>query len=61
MTKELLALYGLKWNPFSPDLPSEALLATPKVDSFCWRIEQSHVREGGLGAIANGSGPQNRS
>ena len=23
-SKNLLALYGLKWNPFSPELPSEA-------------------------------------
>ena len=34
MTKKLLALYGLKWNPFSPELPTEALLPTPKLESF---------------------------
>ena len=28
MNKSLLALYGLKWNPFSPELPTEALLTT---------------------------------
>ena len=28
MNKKLLALYGLKWNPFSPELPIEALHAT---------------------------------
>ena len=27
-TKKLLALWGLKWNPFSPELPSEGLLVT---------------------------------
>ena len=27
MTKKLLALYGLKWNPFAPDVPVEALHA----------------------------------
>ena len=26
MNKKLLALYGLKYNPFSPELPTEALL-----------------------------------
>ena len=26
MNQRLLALYGLKWNPFSPELPTEALL-----------------------------------
>ena len=25
MTKKLLALYGLKWNPFAVELPLEAL------------------------------------
>ena len=25
MNKQLLALYGLKWNPFSPELPIEAV------------------------------------
>jgi len=30
MNKKLLALYGLKWNPFSPELPIEALYATPE-------------------------------
>jgi hypothetical protein len=45
MTKKLLALDGLKWNPFAPELPSEALLTTPNLDRFCWRLEQSHVRD----------------
>jgi general secretion pathway protein A len=56
MTKKLLALYGLKWNPFAPDLPSEALLTTPKLDTFCWRLEQSHVREGGFALITGDPG-----
>ena len=38
--KKLLAQYGLKWNPFSPELPSEGLLATPKIEHFAWRVEQ---------------------
>ena len=56
MTKKLLALYGLKWNPFSPELPTEALLPTPKLESFCWRLEQSHVREGGFALITGEPG-----
>jgi len=39
VNKKLLSLYGLKWNPFSQEVPIEALLRTPKVESFCWRIE----------------------
>jgi general secretion pathway protein A len=56
MTKKLLALYGLKWNPFSPDLPTEALRSTPKLDTFCWRLEHSHVREGGFALITGDPG-----
>ena len=26
MNKKLLALYGLKWNPFAPDVPVEAVV-----------------------------------
>ena len=26
--KKLLALWGLKWNPFTPELPGDALLVT---------------------------------
>lgn len=50
MTKKLQQLYGLKWNPFAPDVPSEALLVTPRVESFAWRVEQL-AREGGFAAI----------
>src|SRR5439155_251604 len=51
MTTKLLALYGLKWNPFAAEVPPDALLTTPKIEAFCWRIEQSHVREGGFALI----------
>jgi general secretion pathway protein A len=54
-TKKLLALWGLKWNPFSPELPSEGLLMTPKIDHFAWRIEQL-VQEGGFALISGDSG-----
>jgi len=51
MNKKLLSLYGLKWDPFSPDLPLEALLKTKAVEDFCWRMEQVHVREGGFALV----------
>jgi type II secretory pathway predicted ATPase ExeA len=54
-TKKLLALYGLKWNPFSPELPSDGLFLTPKVDQFAWRVEQL-VQEGGFALITGESG-----
>ena len=50
MTKTLLQLYGLKWNPFAPDVPTEALLATPRIESFGWRVEHL-AREGGFAAV----------
>lgn len=56
MNKKLLALYGLKWNPFSPELPTEALHVAPKVESFCWRVEQGLIREGGFAMITGDPG-----
>jgi type II secretory pathway predicted ATPase ExeA len=51
MNQKLLALYGLKWNPFSADVPTEALYLTPQIENFCWRVEQAHLREGGFALI----------
>ncbi|MBC8877339.1 MAG: ATP-binding protein [Planctomycetes bacterium] len=53
--KKLLSLWGLKWNPFSPELPSEGLLVTPRIESFAWRVEQL-VQEGGFALISGESG-----
>ena len=36
----MLALYGLKWNPFTPNVPTEALHVTTRLESFCWRVQQ---------------------
>ena len=54
-SKKLLALYGLKWNPFSPELPSEGLLATPRIEHFAWRVEQL-VQEGGFALVTGEPG-----
>lgn len=51
MNQKLLALYGLKWNPFTTELPTEAIYVPPKLESFCWRIEHAHIREGGFAMI----------
>ena len=55
IAKTLLALWGLKWNPFTPELPSDALLVTAKIESFAWRVEQL-VQEGGFALISGESG-----
>ena len=56
MNKKLLALYGLKWNPFSSELPTEALYITPRVEHFYWRIEQGLIQEGGFALITGDPG-----
>jgi len=56
MNNSLLARYGLKWNPFATDIPTEALYRHPRVDSFCWRIEQNLIREGGFALISGDPG-----
>jgi general secretion pathway protein A len=48
--KTLLALYGLKYNPFLPDIPVEALWITPETDSFAFRMENL-VKTGGFALI----------
>jgi len=50
MTKKLLQLYGLKWNPFAPDVPIDAVHVTPRLESFAWRVEHL-ARDGGFAAI----------
>ena len=50
MTKKLLQLYGLKWNPFAPDVPVDAVHVTPRLESFAWRVEHL-ARDGGFAAI----------
>ena len=51
MNHKLLALYGLKWNPFSQELPTEAIYVPARVENFCWRIEHAQIREGGFAMI----------
>ena len=55
MNRKLLALYGLKWNPFAPDVPVEALHVGRSIESFCWRAEQL-VGEGGFALVTGAPG-----
>ena len=36
MEKKLQALYGLKFNPFTPSLPTNALHRNQAIEEFCW-------------------------
>ena len=55
MNKKLLGLYGLKFNPFSPQVPASALFTLPQIESFCWRVEQQ-VGEGGFALVVGDPG-----
>jgi type II secretory pathway predicted ATPase ExeA len=55
MNKKLLALYGLKWNPFVPSAPAGALYLTQPLKSFCWRVRQL-AGEGGFALISGAPG-----
>lgn len=50
MNHKMLALYGLKWNPFVPNVPTEALHVTTQLESFCWRVQQL-AGEGGFALV----------
>jgi general secretion pathway protein A len=56
MNTKLLALYGLKYNPFTPDIPTEALHTYSKLENFCWRIEHTLIREGGFALLSGDPG-----
>ena len=53
--KKLLALFGLKWNPFLPNIPVEALWSPPGIDNFIFRIENL-VMDGGFALICGEPG-----
>jgi type II secretory pathway predicted ATPase ExeA len=53
--KKLLAMYGLKWNPFLPSIPVEALWSPPGIDSFFFRVENL-VMDGGFALICGEAG-----
>jgi general secretion pathway protein A len=47
MKQKLLSLYGLKFHPFRPDVPIDALYTLPQVDIFCRRVEFA-INDGGF-------------
>lgn len=53
--RTLLKGFGLKWNPFARDLPTEALIVSARLEDFIWRVEQL-VGEGGFALITGESG-----
>lgn len=55
MTTKLQSLYGLKFNPFRPDIPIEALHTTPIVDAFLRRLALG-IADGGYVLISGDPG-----
>ncbi len=55
MNNRMLAPYGLKWNPFTPNVPTEALHVTPRLESFCWRVQQL-AADGGFALVTGAPG-----
>ena len=53
--KQLLAYYGLKWNPFLPSIPVEALWHPPQMNSFIFRLENM-IMNGGFALISGEPG-----
>jgi general secretion pathway protein A len=55
MNAKLQSLYSLKFNPFRPDVPVEALYTTPTVDAFLRRVELG-IADGGYVMITGDPG-----
>lgn len=52
---KLLSLYGLKFHPFRPDVPINALFTTPSVDSYLRRVELG-IADGGFAMLTGDPG-----
>jgi general secretion pathway protein A len=53
--RRLLALYGLKYNPFGPAVPVEDLWHPPGVEDFFFRVE-TLLMDGGFALVTGESG-----
>jgi general secretion pathway protein A len=55
MSLRHLSPYGLKYNPFSPSVPSEALSITPPAEAFLRRVELG-LADGGFAMVTGDPG-----
>jgi len=55
MITKLQTLYGLKFHPFRPDVPTEALYVTSAIDAFLRRV-QSGLCDGGFALVTGDPG-----
>ena len=52
---DIRSQYGLKYNPFLPDVPAEALFTIPGTEQFIMRV-QAMAAEGGFALITGDPG-----
>ena len=55
MDKRIHGLYGLKFNPFAPDVPTEALFVDARTEIFCQRVRQL-TADGGFALVTGDPG-----
>lgn len=55
MKRKIHSLFGLKWNPFLPDVPTEALYRDARLRSFTERVERL-AETGGFALVTGESG-----
>jgi general secretion pathway protein A len=55
MSIKLLSVYGLKFHPFRPDIPIDALYTAPAVDVFIRRVELG-LADGGFALLTGDPG-----
>jgi type II secretory pathway predicted ATPase ExeA len=52
---QVLVFYGLKWNPFMPDIPLDGIVPSERWAQFFWRVENL-IMDGGFAMINGESG-----
>jgi general secretion pathway protein A len=55
MSRSMLTYFGLKFHPYRPDIPLEAIHVTAAMDHFCRRVE-SAVVDGGFAMVSGDPG-----
>lgn len=55
MNRTMLRFFGLKFNPFDPDIPVDTLYVPVAVDAFCRRVEMS-LLDGGFAIVTGEPG-----
>jgi len=56
MNPKQLSRHGLKFDPFSPGIPTEAIRLSPAIEHFCWRVETQLVPGGGFALVTGEPG-----